>query len=118
MVFNNISIKDNDISQVATPLEPEMVIGKDLNGNEYIAEELVNKTILLSYYDKEDDKIVYFLGQYNKEYHWDGYCVTNSYYTDGTFHGVCESNFYNGKRLDYETILLLDKNKNEWGYRN
>ena len=118
IVFDDISIKDNNISHTTSPFTAETVIGKDLNGNEYVAEELIGKTILLTYYDKEDDKIVYFLGQYNEEYHWDGYCVTNSYYTDGKFHGICESNFYDGERLDYETIMLKDKNKTEWGYYN
>lgn len=33
----------------------------------------------------EDDKDVFFMGKFNDNYHWDGYCITNVYYKDGTF---------------------------------
>lgn len=74
---------------------------------------MIRQTILLTY--TQDDKEVYFLGQYNDSYHWDGYCVTNTYNADGVLNGICESNFDDGTRLDYESFYLSDM-KNEWIY--
>lgn len=93
-----------------TSLSADTVVGSDTDGNQYLAGDLINETILLTY--TEDDKEVYFLGQYNEDYRWNGYCVTNVYYLDGSFFGICESNFDNGKRLDYKTFYLSDSG--EW----
>ncbi len=71
----------------------------DIEGVSYVSDELIGQIILLSY--AEGDKEVYFLGTYNENYHWDGYCVTNSYNADGTLYGICESQFDNGERINY-----------------
>lgn len=101
-------IKHNDIyfSGKESEVKSLTKIGIDADGNEYIAKDLVNETILLTY--KENDKEIYFLGQYNENYHWNGYCVTNAYFLDGSLYGICESNFDDGKRLDYKSIYLSD----------
>lgn len=106
------NIERKDIDYVTSPLTGETCIGVDTNGNVYIAKDLIGETVLLTY--KEDDKEVYFLGQYNENYHWDGYCVTNAYNEDGTLYGICESNFDDGNRLDY--ISLYSSSNNEWIY--
>lgn len=56
------------------------------------------------------------MGKFNDNYHWDGYCITNVYYKDGTLFGLCESNFDDGKRMDY--ISLYREDNNEWTYTN
>lgn len=90
------------------------VIGTDANGVVHLADELIDKTIILVY--PEDDKQVFFMGQFNDSYHWDGYCITNVYYNDGTLYGLCESNFNDGSRLDY--ISLYKDSDYEWTYTN
>ena len=117
--FNNsvnaaLSVEDNGISKSQTALSDNDFIAKDINGKEYYASDLVDKQIILEYYDKEDDKNVCFQGTYNKNYHWDGVCITNSYYKDGRFFGACESNFKDGARKDYKSIVASDRN--EWSY--
>lgn len=88
------------------------IIGTDIDGKDCIAKDYVNQKILVIY--QEDGKEIFFLGQYNKNYQWDGFCVYHSYYADGTLHGICESNFDNGKRLDYKSFV--NDGKNEWVY--
>lgn len=112
-VKNNVSIVDNDISDSTSSISPDTCIGTDSDGKVYIAKNLIDQTILLTY--NEDDKEIYFLGQYNKNYHWNGYCVINTYDADGKLNGINESNFDDGNRLDYESYYLSDK-QNEWIY--
>lgn len=109
---DGVSKEPNNISEVGSSIEADTCIGTDAEGNVYLAEDLINETILLIY--TEEDKEVYFLGQYNEDYKWNGYCVTNAYYTNGALYGICESNFDNGKRLDYKSFVLTEKN--EWIY--
>lgn len=112
--IEDVSIVNNSISNTTSALNAKMPVGVDSNGNVYIAEDLMGETILLTYEDEGKD--VFFLGQYNENYHWDGYCVTNTYNLDGTLYGICESNFDDGKRLDYKTVLCVDKSENKWDY--
>ena len=112
-IKNNVSIVDNDISDSTSSISPDTCIGTDSDGKVYIAKNLIDQTILLTY--NEDDKEIYFLGQYNKNYHWNGYCVINTYDVDGKLNGINESNFDDGNRLDYESYYLSDK-QNEWIY--
>jgi len=87
-------------------------VGEDSEGNEYNIGDIVNETVLLTYI--EDGKEIYFLGQINENYHWNGYCVTNVYNSDGTLNGICESNFEDGIRKDYKSFYLSEDNKDEW----
>ena len=112
-IRSNVSIVDNDISNSTSSISPDTCIGTDSDGKVYIAKNLIDQTILLTY--TEDDKEIYFLGQYNKNYHWNGYCVINTYDADGKLNGINESNFDDGNRLDYESFYLSDK-QNEWIY--
>lgn len=112
-IKNNVSIVDNDISDSTSSISPDTCIGTDSDGKVYIAKNLIDQTILLTY--TEDDTEIYFLGQYNKNYHWNGYCVINTYDADGKLNGINESNFDDGNRLDYESYYLSDK-QNEWIY--
>lgn len=112
--LEDISIETNEISYTTSALSSEMVVGTDSDGNQYIAEDLVGQTVLLTY--KVNGNNVYFLGQFNENYNWDGYCVVNEYDSNGNLVGICESNFDNGVRLDYVTVLY-DK-ENIWDYYN
>ena len=67
--------------------------------------------MLLTY--NENGKEVYFFGKLNKKFNWDGYCITNTYNNDGTLYGICESNFIDGKRIDYESFYLSSI-EDEW----
>ena len=89
-------------------------VGTDIYGELYYSDDLINETMLLTY--TEGDKEVYFLGQYNEDYHWDGYCVTNTYNLDGTLYGICESNFDDGHRLDYKSFYLSEDDSQKWVY--
>lgn len=113
--MESASVEANSISSVGSgQLDANTYIGTDANGIDYVAEEWVGETVLISY--QEGGKEVYFLGQYNENYHWNGYCVTNAYNADGTFYGICESNFDDGKRLDY--VSFYYSGDNEWSYAN
>lgn len=114
VAVDNISSGDDYISQAHPSIIRTTVIGTDANGKAYIAEKLIGEKIILVF--ENDDKEVYFWGQYNEKYHWDGYCLTNAYYKDGTLFGICESNFDDGKRLDY--VSFYHEGDNEWTYSN
>ncbi len=103
-------------------LNSKTIIGIDSNNNVCLAEDYINKTVLLTYKDKNNEQNnvdVYFLGQYNENYHWDGFCVTNVYYSDGELNGklyeICESDFDDGERLNFKSIHYNLK-ENDWLY--
>lgn len=107
------SFEANNISASLSSFTAETKVGTDSNGNVCLAADLVNETVLLVY--NEDGREVYFLGQYNENYHWDGYCVTNVYNADGSLYGICESNFSDGERLDFRSFYSMGEN-NKWRY--
>lgn len=107
-----VYIKPDDEKVIPTSITAKTCIGVDTNGKKHIAKDLVEQKILLTYED--ENKEVVFLGQFNENYNWDGYCVTNTYNLDGTLYGICESNFDNGKRLDYKSFYSSDSM--EWNY--
>lgn len=78
------------------------------------AKDNVDEPLIITY--TEEDKEVYFYGSYNEKYHWNGYCITNTYYLDGSLAGICESYFEDGERLDYISFYKLDDGK--WIYSN
>lgn len=112
--YIDISVVDNNVSTSTSSISADTCIGTDSDGKAYIAKDLIGQTILLTF--KQNNKEVYFLGQYNENYHWDGYCITNAYYLDGTLYGICESNFDDGKRLDYKSFCESESNAYEWIY--
>lgn len=99
--FDRASIEKNDTSKVSTPYKPNTTIGLDNDGNILKAQKYINEPIFLTY--TENNQEIYFLGQYNKNYCWNGYCVTNVYNSNGILLSICESNFDDGKRLDYKS---------------
>lgn len=113
-VLDKISIEPNDNSMSYASFTATTCIGTDAEGKEYIAKDLIDEKVLLTY--TENDKEVYFLGEYNENYHWDGYCITNVYNSDSTLYGICEYNFDDGKRLDYKSFCVSESNNKEWIY--
>ena len=111
-INSNVSVVGNNVSSSTSSFSADTCIGTDSEGKAYIAKDLIGQTILLTF--DQEDKETYFLGQYNDKYHWDGYCIINTY-TDGVLNGVSESNFDDGNRLNYESFYLSD-NQGEWIY--
>ena len=109
-----LSVESNDRNISYTAFNASTSIGTDSDGNEYVAKDLVGDKILLTY--TEDDEEVYFLGQYNEKYHWDGYCVTNTYNLSGELTGICESNFDDGRRIDYKSFCKVHTADDKWIY--
>lgn len=107
-------VSQNTESYILPVFLSDKPVGTDIYGKLYYTEDLINETMLLTY--KENNKEVYFLGQYNDKYNWDGYCVTNTYNLDGTLYGICESNFDNGKRIDYKSLYSSDNDV--WTFSN
>lgn len=114
--LDNASISSNNVSISTSAIPSDICIGSDTDGKEYFASDVINETVFLTY--NENDKEVYFLGQFDENYHWDGYCVTNTYNSDGTLFGICESNFESGNRLDYISFYADSETENEWIYTN
>lgn len=100
--LSDLKLKDTD------------VIGENPNTKEKCkAKKLANKKILLPY--TESGKEVYFYGQYNKNYHWDGHCILNIY--DGNKLSVILDGWYNDgelksyNRVTYDTKIQKTDNK-------
>lgn len=109
----SLSVVANDISQTGASYDANTPIGVDDAGKKYLAEDLVDQAVLLTY-SWNDGGEVYFFGQLNENYHWDGFCITNAYNDDGTLYGVCESNFDDGKRINYRSFYCSDEDANTW----
>ena len=113
-MVGSASNQSNNGTDARPSVSRTTVIGRDDKGNNYIAEDLINKTIIMEYED--DDKEVYFLGRYNENYHWQGFCLTNSYFMDGRLFGICESNLHDGQIKDYVSLYRENGNESEWTY--
>ena len=62
-MVGSASNQSNNGTDARPSVSRTTVIGRDDKGNNYIAEDLINKTIIMEYDD--DDKEVYFLGKYS-----------------------------------------------------
>ncbi|MCI7112553.1 MAG: hypothetical protein MR957_02720 [Lachnobacterium sp.] len=111
-----LSIVDNDVTTVTSGITSATKIGTDADGKVYMANDLIDTRVILFY--KEEDKEVFFLGQYNENYHWDGYCMTNVYNADGSLFGISESNFVDGERRDYTCFYQSEEDCSEYIYTN
>lgn len=61
---------------------------------EIYADELVEQKFLIPYKSGSED--VYFYGQFNKNGHWDGHCVINTY-KDGKLERILDADYRDGK---------------------
>lgn len=99
------TIEANDISKVtsAPMASSNTIIGNDAEGNVYLAEDMVNQTILLTY--TENSQEVYFVGQFDEEYHWNGNCIINVYNQDNSLSIITEAYYESGTLIDYKQIF-------------
>lgn len=114
-VLGDVSVKENGaVATMVDAFSADMILGTDEEGQECLAKDYKKEPILLTY--TEEDKEIFFLGQYNENYQWDGYCVTNAYFEDGTLYGVCESDFSDGERQNYKSFVFQEEGV--WLYSN
>lgn len=107
------TIEANDISKATSaPIaSSDTIIGNDAEGNVYLAEDVVNQTILLTYTEKSQE--VYFVGQFDEEYHWDGNCIINVYNQDNSLSIITEACYDSGTLTDYKQVF---PENNNWVY--
>ncbi|MBE5907647.1 MAG: hypothetical protein E7278_02280 [Lachnospiraceae bacterium] len=94
----------------------ETVIGTDVKGAYVYAGDKIEETIIMVY--QEENYTVLFCGQYNSDYQWDGYCVTNAYRNSGELYGICESYFINGVRESYSSLVMTEYDNKIMTYSN
>lgn len=76
--------------------------------------ELSGNTILIP--NKENNREIYFLGQYNESGRWDGNCITNEY-EDNMLESILEANYNDGNMISYKKIVK-DANKSNQYFWN
>lgn len=72
-----------------------------IDGITYNASDLIHERIITSY--EEDGYQVFFCGQYDDSYRWDGSCVTNAY-KDGVLYFAQVAIYESGERVFFEQI--------------
>ena len=77
---------------------------------EYSASELIDQTVVLAYEDSGYQ--VFFQGQYNENYHWDGECFINSY-KNGLLYAATIAVYDDGIRKEYKQLIA---DGDEWNY--
>lgn len=90
---------------VSTGLSADTEAFKNKDGVSYTANELINKRLLVTW--EENGQTVYFLGQYNEDYNWDGNCILNVYKDDELI-VITDAIYDGGKLLQYCQILNDD----------
>ena len=91
------------------------VIGNDFKtGAPYTAEDVANKTMVVSYFDENNDE-VFFKGRFNEDNKWDGNCVINKY-RDGNLIFIMNANYEAGKLETYNQVFSYTNasNKEVW----
>lgn len=109
------SIEANERNMVTSAIvsSPTETLGTDNEGHVYIAKDMINKTILLTYTEGKQE--VFFLGQYNEEYKWNGRCIINVYNVAGSLCIITDANYDAGKLIDYKQIIP-DAGGTKWVY--
>lgn len=79
-------------------------VGTDLTtGAIYTAEDLENETVILSYFDENNNE-VYFKGKYNEDNKWEGNCIINKY-SDGNLKYIMNADYESGKLVAYKQVF-------------
>lgn len=104
---------EEEKNEYSIHISKEIIAEDSVTGKKYSRKQLVGMTLLVPY--TEDDKEIYFLGQYNENFRWDGYCVTNAYNLDGTLYGIYEYNFVDGVCLSCKSFYQSETDGN-WIY--
>ena len=91
------------------------VMGNDFKtGDPYTVEDVENKTMVVSYFDENNDEI-FFKGRFNEDNKWDGNCVINKY-RDGNLIFIMNANYRAGKLETYNQVFSYTNasNKEVW----
>lgn len=107
----NTQVSKNTNTPVVTP---SAIVGADASGREYRAFELVNRPVILTYVENNNE--VYALGQWNENYHWNGLCVVNVYSPDEQLCEIREVTFKDGVRTKYRSVTKSDLTDGQWKY--
>lgn len=94
---------ENVNTNVGLSCNDETIIAEDREtGEEKKAKNLIGKNILLPY--KENGQEIFFLGQYNKKYHWEGNCTINVYKNNKLIL-ITEAVYEDGNLVSYKQVL-------------
>ena len=107
----NYSTTDLESGYSSGPLlKANGIVGSDSKtGKKYKTKNLINKKILVPY--TENGQEVYFLGQYNENYHWDGNCTINVYKKNKLVL-ITNANYDDGELKNYRQVL--EGTNNTW----
>lgn len=107
------SIKCNNVNYVSapSPISETEILGTDNDGNLLLAKDMIGQTVLVTY--NEGTQEVYFLGQYNEDFQWNGNCIIHVYNQDGTLAILTDANYEAGEIRDYKQIM---PDSGEWKY--
>lgn len=91
----------------------DIVAENTSTGKKYTAGKLVGKKVLMPYID--DGYEIFFYGSFNKNYHWDGNCIINSYKQDKLEY-IMEARYDDGEVVSYKQVFCYrnSKDSNVW----
>lgn len=102
-------VSSNKASMEPTSINENSVLYKD-DKIEYLAKDLINKKIIIPY--TENDKDIFFYGQFDDKFKWDGDCLINVYNKNKLILAASET-YDHGIRIKYEQIF---SDKGNWIY--
>lgn len=112
---------DNEKFAVSLVYNDKDIVGTDMfSKEEILAEKLINKKMLITYKDTNDEDVIYF-GQFNENGHWNGDCIINVYKNNKLIL-LTNSHYDDGKLLRYEQAFqdsgswFISKRKNKGDY--
>lgn len=91
----------------------DIVAENTFTGKKYTAGKLAGKKVLMPYTD--DGYEIFFYGSFNKNYHWHGDCIINSYKQDKLEY-VMEARYKDGEVVSYKQAFCYknSKDNNVW----
>ena len=102
---------EDEIHSLKLNYAGQEIFGRIVSTNEIVTiEDIESKPIICTY--MEDGKEIYFKGQINSKYHWEGQCTINAYIGDNLADSM-EAVYSDGNCLEYRQ---LHKEDNLWWY--
>lgn len=91
----------------------DIVAENTFTGKKYTARKLAGKKVLMPYTD--DGYEIFFYGSFNKNYHWHGDCIINSYKQDKLEY-IMEARYNDGEVVSYKQAFYYknSKDNNVW----
>lgn len=105
-----IEKRSQNISFLAEPSwsEKEYIVVDENTGEHYTAEEIYGETVLLSYI--QDNQEIFFVGQINKNMHWEGDCIINVY-INNQLELVMDAKYEDGVLQEYKQVMPYTNQK-------